>query len=278
LNLQELVSNSGSCAPIPGIVLGSARSVKIVKDLDFSGIRIGVGDMPWRAPELGPYDFWVTANTEYPLPWKSRDLKDISKANCRLLLSTVSVADRNTDVNEAVRKLSTMKDFVLYDQRHFAGSHCSPEGNCCKAAAQLDFGIPIQEIVSGMVGENSPAYTEGSTVALHGFALAIILRLNPIYIIGVELPKTEAEYLSYKNWKRRNELPLQKIKRYVRLAFPKLLHRNSDFGAENYQVILNDFASLAKIANSLGIQVISLSMTSPLNEIQHIMFSVETIN
>ena len=50
---------------IPGIVMGTAPSLKRLKGKVFDGIRIGVGDAPWRAPELGPFDYWVCSNSCY---------------------------------------------------------------------------------------------------------------------------------------------------------------------------------------------------------------------
>ena len=47
----------------PALILGSAPTVKTVTGFNFTGIRIGVGDMPVRARKLGPYDYWVCANT-----------------------------------------------------------------------------------------------------------------------------------------------------------------------------------------------------------------------
>jgi len=275
MNLQEFIDDSNISGGTSGLVMGSAPSVEIVKNLQFSGIRIGVGDMPWRAPELGPYDFWVTANTEYPLPWKKRDLRDITRANCKFLLSSASVAAKGTNTQYAAKilgELTSSKNYVYYSQRHFFGKDCSPPGKCCLIAKEIDFGTSIQEIVNKLIGETGPAYSEGSGVAIHGFALAIILKLNPIYILGVEIPRTEAEYLSYKNWKRRNESLVKKFRRWMRLSFSKYFNRDSDFGGDTYPIIINDFTNLVKLANSLGIEVISLSTTSPLNHIQGIVF------
>ena len=136
----------------------------------------------------------------------------------------------------------------------------------------------IQELTHELIGESGPAYSEGSGVAIHGLALAILLKLNPIYILGVEIPRTESEYLSYKNLKRRNESLVKKINRRVRLSFPKLFNRQSDFGGDTYSVIINDFGNLARIANLLGITVVSLSPTSPINNIEGITFRDKIIS
>jgi hypothetical protein len=141
----------------------------------------------------------------------------------------------------------------------------------------LDFGLPIQEQVNQLIGKNGPAYSQGSGVAIHGFALAIILRLNPIFIAGVEIPRTEGEYLSYRNYLRRNEAWRSKAKRLLRLVFLKNLDKPTDFSGEVYEIILEDFKNLAEIASSLGITVHSLSSTSPLNQIPNISFS-EKVN
>jgi hypothetical protein len=66
-SLRDLLAKRNIDYSKPGLVLGSAPTVRRVRSMKFDGVRIGVGDMPWRAPEFGPYDYWVTANQHFEL-------------------------------------------------------------------------------------------------------------------------------------------------------------------------------------------------------------------
>jgi len=275
-SIRDLVEKRNIDYSKPGLVLGSAPTVRRVRSMKFDGVRIGVGDMPWRAPEFGPYNYWVTANSYYPLPWiksHSRDLKDSSSI---VLLSSSSVTRLGDDLKVA---LDTLRDFkaecsvIYYDQRHFNGRKCAEIANCCRFSESLVQDVPIQELLNSLISKTGPAYSEGSTVALHGYALAVLLKCNPIYLIGIELPTTMAGYKTYKNWKLRDDGLIYKLWRLVCLIFPFLKKGASDFGGSTRNEILQDFQSIARIANSLGISTYSLSESSPLNNVEGIEYA-----
>jgi hypothetical protein len=117
-----------------------------------------------------------------------------------------------------------------------------------------------------MVGNAGPAYSTGSTVALHGFALAVLLNANPIYISGVELPTSNRDYTYINKYKKYPyENSLEWLHRFTNQSLPNWQKKDTDFGQKNYIGILDDFEKIAKIANSLQIEVLSTSSTSPLN-------------
>jgi hypothetical protein len=258
----------------PALVLGSSPTIKIVKRFSFDGIRIGLGDMPVRAKEFGPYDFWVCANTYYPLPWNKRHQKDLENSGARTLIASMSAL--NSDVPDevminALEEIYKSKSDILYEQRHFHQLSCNPKKICCEVSARFKLGKPIQELLGRLVQSNKHIYSEGATVALHGYALAVLLRANPIYIAGVDLPNTTKNYRSYRHWFRPHENSLRKITRLFR-DWRDSGKRLSDFGNTGMENILRDFQSIAKVANSLGIATYSLSKGSPLNEIEFIHF------
>jgi hypothetical protein len=268
--LNQISDLSKEKSKTPALIVGSAPNIRKIKGKLFNGVKIGVGDVPWRAPELGPFKYWVSANTLYPMPWKKKDKRAWLNSKSHLLLSSASVVQSNLDwlaIQHELKALALINDITFYDQRHFDGKPCEPSQNCCKFSKELISDLPIQQLLSQEIGEVNPAYSSGSTVALQGLALALILQYNPVYIIGVELPKTFGNYKTYKNYKMPNEKIWAFIKRHIKYFLPHYKYStNIDF-ANNYGQIIQDFQSIIEIAGKLGIRVISLSKTSPLNDL-----------
>ena len=250
----------------PAIVMGSSPTVKVVSNFPFDGIRIGVGDMPVRAPEFGPYDYWVCANSYYPLPWNKKHRKDIENSGARTLIASMSPL-HSTDPDSL--KIDALEEFfesdfhVLYEQRHFHKTTCSPQNICCVVSERFDLGKSIQELLGNLALSDAPGYSEGATVALHGYALAVLLGSNPIYIAGVDLPTNTKDYLSYKNWFRPHEGIVRKLARWCR-SLVDFGDTASDFGDGAMNRILSDFIEISKIASDNGIQTYCLSESSPL--------------
>lgn len=260
----------------PAIVMGSAPSVKILKRINFSGIRIGVGDMPWRAPKFGPYEYWVTANTYYPLPWVKKHLRDILRSGSKVLLSSGSVANYPQSVKNLISDLGSNKEFsslIFYDHQHIAPhSKDFLNSGCCLFRERLVMDEPIQIQLSKLVGKSEAAYGSGSTVALHGFALAVLLRSNPIYIAGVELPTKQSAYKAIRNFKRPDEILLRKLWRILKQNFHFGNQEIVDWPERVREEILDDFQAIANVAHSVGIGIFCLSSTSPLLQLNHIEF------
>jgi hypothetical protein len=255
---------------LPGIVIGTAPNIKSLKGKFFSGVKIGVGDAPWRAPELGPYDYWVCSNSEYPIPWIQNHKQSLEDSKAIILLAPFTFDNYPDDLPELFEFVENHcfgDKYLWYDQSHFDGKFCSPIRPCCEFYENYISEPSIQELLNKIInGSNLPVINRGATVALYGYALAILLRLNPIYLIGIELPEKRKDYKHYKNWK----WPAEKLRsRFKRLAL-QYLHflpsRPIDLAGKR-QEIVSDFSSLNSVATKLGIVTISLSSTSPLNEI-----------
>ena len=260
--------------PHSALVVGSAPSVKILKLNNYSGIRIGVGDMPWRAPKLGPYDYWVTANTYYPLPWVKKHLRHILKSGSKVLLSSASVANYPHSAKDLIDDLGLNGNFsslIFYDHQHITPHpKIFSSLDCCLFREQLVKDDPIQIQLSRLVGKSGAAYSAGSTVALHGFAFAVLLKSNPIYIAGVELPSTQSAYKAYKNFKRPDEKFFKKCWRCFKQELKIGNQGIPDWPSSVREQILRDFQAIANIAHALGIEVYCLSATSPLVNLNHI--------
>ncbi|CAN1644202.1 hypothetical protein MCERH3_00046 [Candidatus Nanopelagicaceae bacterium] len=258
----------------PALVMGSSPTVKVVSNFPFDGIRIGVGDMPVRAPEFGPYDYWVCANSYYPLPWNSKHRKDIEDSGARTLIASMSPL-HSTDTGPA--RFHALEEFflsdfnVLYEQRHFHNTTCNPQEICCEVSERFELGKPIQELLGYLVLSEKPAYSEGATVGLHGYALAVLLGANPIYIAGIDLPTTTKKYRAYKNWFRPGEGLRRKSLRLIRDFLDSGKGLN-DFGNAGLHNILNDFRLISELADSIGITTFCLSENSFLNSLENIHY------
>lgn len=253
--------------------MGSAPSLKIFKHhQDFKGIKIGVGDVPWRAPRFGPFDYWVTANGAYPLPWEEKHLKHILESKSHILLSSSSVTLQTNleSIFFELDKLSSRIPITFYDHRHPGGSECAIVGNCCKFSKRYVSDPTIQEITNNLINEKGPAYKMGESVTIHAFALAIILGAKEIYITGVEIPLVQKDYVTFKGYKSAFETPVNLLKRNVRKNLPKYRHVTP---ADPSPVrFFREFEKLVSIANRLNIKVYSISPTSHINFIQGVTY------
>ena len=256
----------------PALVMGSSPTVKVVSNFPFDGIRIGVGDMPVRAPEFGPYDYWVCANSYYPLPWNRKHRKDIDDSGARTLIASMSVLHSNEPDEikfEALGEIFKSSSNILYEQRHFHEFPCDSRKLCCEVSAKFKLGKTIQELLGQLIQNPNPTYSEGATVALHGYALAVLLRANPIYIAGVDLPTTTKSHRSYRHWFRPHESLPRKVVRLFR-DWRDSGKKLSDFGNAGLDNILMDFRLISEVAHSLNLTTISLSEKSSLNVLEHI--------
>lgn len=254
------------------LIMGSAPSLKTIKKYkSLAEIKIGIGDVPWRAANLGPFDYWITANTVYPLPWNKKHLEHLLRSRANILLSSVSVNSlNNLDSTFAMLKeLRVNTPLTFYDQRHFRGTPCKQTSSCCSFSKMFVTDPSIQELLSGLQGKSSPAYSEGDSVFLHALALAVILQSKHIYIIGVEIPLVYRNYKYYRDLKSPFESYFEKFKRIVKRFIPK--YRNQIPATSHDQVrFFHDVQKIIDIAVYFNIKVYSLSRTSALNFINGI--------
>ena len=264
--LGELDNTSGTA-----VLIGSAPSVRYFDFKNFDGLRIGIGDMPWRAPEFGPYDYWVCANSQYPLPWIKSHAKSIQKSNTKnLILGTVAFAELDySETDKAIKQLKRQNNLPaisIYDQRHHHGQLCTPLRGCCFAYQICEIGETIQEMLGNGTENREDRYSGTSSVAFHGLALAIASGSDPIYIAGIDFPTRRRDY----RYIHHNKLMLCKSQPRILTALNRkresLFTRNSiwfDLEEEN----ISDLQVLVKIASNLGISIVNTSPTSLLTKI-----------
>jgi hypothetical protein len=270
LTFQGIVLENRNSKQIPAHIYGAAPSVRIARKYKFQAIKIAVGDMGWRAPELGPYSYWFTNNTYFPLPWNKTHLKKIAKSKATTFISSTSVCglDETKNIEDILTYLSEIisrNKIVLYDTSHILGLECTPLGNCCKFIKKFNINSTPQEELSKLINKAEPAYELGHTV-LNSLAFAILLNCNPILISGVEFPEVMKDYKWYKNWKNANGLKLRIII-LLQQYFPMYNKKKTDFAGEFKIRLLRDFEAIGVIAEKLNIKIYSTSKTSPLNNL-----------
>ena len=276
--LQVFISDNASFyAGKTGLVMGSAPSVSVAKNLDSNVVKIGVGDLPFRAENLGPFDFWVSSNGYYPLAHDEKHLSHIRKYCKKFLLSPQSLQE--VDKKNCIKTLDFISsilpssNIIIYDQTHFGGETCFPKNYCCDFWDYFGNESSLQDLLSAQY-QIEDSYKITHTVATHGFALAVLLKLNPIYIAGIELPVTVKDYNYYHWWK--NPLPLMRLRLLVQRARKPRL--KTDFGGNALTDTLKDFENIARIAREANISVYCLNKNSILTKVDGIDYLSVTNN
>ena len=210
MTLTELINAHKLIEQQPAHIFGSAPSVKNAKKMRLSGIKIGIGDMPWRAPEFGPYNFWVTSNTWFPLPWNKKHHKIIENTHTKVLISSICANSKTGKDNlnliiSEFEKLFVFNNIVMYDHRHISGKYCNVyiDQPCCILSKHFNLGDTIQDKLAAFTNGNCKVNISTSA-PVNSLILAILLGCNPIYIHGIEIPQKMSEYKYYKNWKNIN--------------------------------------------------------------------------
>jgi len=272
MTLTELIDTHKLTEQQPAHIFGSAPSVKNAKKMRLSGIKIGIGDMPWRAPEFGPYNFWVTSNTWFPLPWDKKHYKIIENTRAKVLISSVC-ANSETGKNNLNRIISELKklfafnNIVMYDHRHIRGKYCNiyTDEPCCMLSRYFNLGDTIQDKLADFTNGNCKVNVSTSA-PVNSLILAILLGCNPIYIHGIEIPQKMSEYKYYKNWKNINGFK-QKGLLLLQQYLPFYRSLKTDFSGEYTEELLSIFSLIGKTATQSQIQIFSTSETSPLNQL-----------
>jgi hypothetical protein len=254
-------------------IFGSAPTVTNSRLVKETCLKIAVGDMPWRAMEFGTYDFWMTANSYYPLPWRKKDLRTIIKNNGVTFINSSCVnniknREQLFEILEELKEIQkSFNKIIFYDQTHFKNKLCEPNNPlpCCIFFKYFNLNTTIQESFAGKFNVEIP-FTLGHQT-LSAVALALMLNFKSIYISGVELPSTYREYRWHKNWK----FPMDDVKlRLIILAqqyLPIYNKKATDFSGIARNEILNGFLNLGEVAQKSDVKIYTTSISSPLNNL-----------
>jgi hypothetical protein len=259
------------------VILGSSKSLKFAKNFTENSYKIAVGDVPFRAKKFGPFDLWVTTNTEFPNVWNSLHKKMITQSNCKsLALSSICLNDGPpiTEMSPESLLLNSKSPYVFYfDQRHSEGSLCNPILNCCRIYERLLQPSTIQEFLKRRLRLNELQYSNGHTVTIHALALALMLKPESITFIGVDLPLHESEYTYYRPFSKVErgfiENAIYRIRQKIRRKNAR--ETGSPFAGEIREELLNDFQSLINIAFAQGTSVKVFGRKSSLRSLKNVI-------
>lgn len=265
------------------LILGGSPNIKNIDFENFDGIIISMGNIPVRIKEKRHVDYWMVANSLFPLPDKHYKILNEFIDTTLVFASSVSNSIVSTDYNKIKQKLKI--PWVEYDQRHFNGLDCNKQNdyrfdldnplNCCQHKKTITIQEYLQEIY-----KRDSHYSTGSTVAIHSVSMAIILGCKEIYIAGVDLPIYKKDYVHFGT-----ETSFQIIKAFIIEIFrgvrtiPLSAVLSSIFKTnkksifyKDLPVILNDFEYLNNLCINNDIKLFNLSPLSTLNKIHNFKF------
>lgn len=271
----------------PCLIAGMAPNIVNFPFTQFDGVIITVGDGPFRLSKYFTPNYWVSANTTFPIPEIHGDMINSLKKTVFIFADSVAYCYRNFNKSSYSH---LQIPWFNYDQRHFSNQKC-PEyivkkntTRCCRLLELFPKRGTLQEFIQ-VHFHRTNHYSTASTVAIHAFAFALLMGCNPIFIHGVEIPKYQKDYIYPKNKKAdkikmkpdfSGPLPLRYLKIFkylVKSSFlMKLFIRKKSFFYKDIPEIISDFSYLADIAHDNGVQVYRLSKTTTLRKVQYIKY------
>jgi len=256
------------------LILGGAPSIKSIDYKNFDGIIISMGDIPIRLQNECYIDYWINANSEFPVP--DTDFEMINQVKHNTLLFAHSVVRPQ---NYSIIGKELKNNWFEYDQRHFGGQPCNKQIDsrfhlkesleCCNHIGKTT----IQEFLQKKY-KTLGHYSTASTVAIHALSLAIILGCKEIYVGGVDIPTDDKDYTYFgvnslidnlKNEKGEWRISKYAVKRFLTALFN--MQSKSAFYSD-ISDILKDFEYLNNLCKIHNIALFNVSEVSNLRKIQ----------
>jgi hypothetical protein len=261
-DLRTVINSKKNTYQMPAHIYGGAKSVKAEKKIKGMRIKIALGDMVWRGSNFGPYDFWITNNTYFPLPWNMKHLEMINKSGAITFINSscvrgVSSKEKLENVFKSIKSIELTSKIYFYDSSHKNMSKCLPENKCCLFVDEFKIYSGLQQELKKYVNYKSEVY-ECDHSLFHAVALAILLNCNPIYISGIEFPEFMKDYKHYKNWKQILGLKLR-ILVFIQQYLPLIRNKKTDFSGNFRLEILRDLEAIGDLAKKLGIEIYTTS-------------------
>lgn len=286
----------------PCLVAGTAPTIENFPYKKFRGVYVTCGDGAIRLQNLFKADYWVSANSIFPVPEEHLEIINHYKDTVFIFADSVTYSGRPINLNFLHKNLK-MKWFN-FDQRHFNHSPCPDKiRKCCELLDIYPERDTIQEYIQKKFNRKSH-YVGTGTVAVHALAFAILMGCSPIYLQGIELPLEAKDYIHWVN--KEADLLMIKLKidpsgldlmvlmREVlktlkdptswgrvsrkiakKTFFPNLKLKTTDNKSgffDDFKKTLVDFSYLVDLAHDNNIEVYNLSKTSSLNRIKNLPF------
>jgi hypothetical protein len=164
----------------------------------FSGIKIGVGDSPLRGRKLFKTDYWISSNPLWLQPWDKRSAKAVNSIRAQaLFVGTATLLFQDSrHLPKIVAQCRVLVETPIIYFDHLNSDINLVHQPIKNAKSTLPNYENIQEVVMSATGTPTK-YSPGSSVAIHGLALALILGCRPIFLTGIELPRLLKDYKYY---------------------------------------------------------------------------------
>lgn len=273
------------------LIVGGAPNIENIKFNNFAGKIISMGDIPIKIKDKCKVDYWVNSNSYFPQPDSHYEI--LNEFEDTTLIFAHSVINSKYTIDYSMIEKYLKLDWFEFDQRHFGGMKCSDqidyrfdtnqELNCCKNISE----ITIQEYLQKKFNSTCH-YSTASTVAIHAVAFAMIMGFENIYLVGVDIPLYQKNYLYpgesnlngiFKNlfsklFKEKHILEKYfYFKLYMNKFIPYLLKTNkkSEFYAD-IPMILKDFQYLNNLCIDNNISLYNLNDNSTLRKIPKLKY------
>ena len=176
---------------IPCVIFGASQSMMDFDYEKFIGIKISVGTSILRIPKKFTVDYLVSCNNEFPVPEIPFHLNFLNKLDKNTAWIMSDTGCYNSLFKEDKRTWDKLKiNYYKYDDRHFNKKECSPKLNCCNYLKIYPKRETIFEALFSHYKEKNLIKETGTTVAEIGLVIALILGCNPIFVQGIDIPKT----------------------------------------------------------------------------------------
>lgn len=273
------------------VVVGAAPSLETVSNHQNS-TSLWLGDAHRRTSIRTINEIYVRANSEYPCLDNQQHIEELQGRNFTYIFAE-TVMESTIPVTTLFEASGLYPAFV-FDQRHFKGLPCTPEKPCCQVLKEHQGWSPrnitIQEHLANKFGLDHH-YSTGGTVALHAFALGLLLGANKIYLTGIDLPFFQRDYVYPEETIANRRTLLQKInelnaklrkykpsvlaigKQVASILGKKLNLQNSQvsvFG-EDFPSLFADFQYLVDLGLQNGVKTYYCSTTSNLKSLNGII-------
>lgn len=269
------------------VVVGSSPSMGTIANHE-NEIGLWLGDAHRRTNCKTEKSFYVRANSEYPDLNNPTHVQELSNKNFDYVLAE-TVMESETPVRFLAEQMLKDGDIFVFDQRHFGGKPCDPIDDCCRVLVdnpRLGEPATLQELLAEQT--NRPHhYSSADSVALHAFALAILMGAKRINLTGIDLPFYRKDYIyaspvgsGKRSLKTHLSELMNKFHRYrpspkavarrlwvsLKLRFSRNDQAVSIF-APDFPRLFSDFQYLVDIALSEGIDVRYCSQNSALRHV-----------
>jgi hypothetical protein len=256
--LETIFNQKAICDKIA--ILGSSKSLSLFPK-NFEGLKIAIGDVPFRAPSFGQFDYHISANTVWP---DFRNLRNLSKflkqPVTKFIFSTSNFSNMNA--RQFKNTIDFLEDsassrYFFFDQRHFSGRLCDNIKGCCLAYTELNLSQTIQESLSEEF-KISPKYSGSHSGFFHALAFSFLLKPNHLITYGVDLPMGKRKYRYFKPWK----IPPIKKLEYLKVQFS-----NNSIFDEGRMEIFSDLAFFSELQNESGTSLHYTGIDSTLGKV-----------